>query len=81
VITQDCGRKAWDGGILSTMTRSSSLRATGAHISIVGHITVEELRARLTRTDTANGFANRFLFALVKRSKVLPFGGSALEDR
>jgi hypothetical protein len=74
-------RKAWDGGILSTMTRNSSLRATGAHISIIGHITVEELRARLTRTDTANGFANRFLFPLVKRSKVLPFGGSGLEDR
>jgi hypothetical protein len=74
-------RKAWDGGSLSTMTRNSSLRATGAHISIVGHITVEELRARLTRTDTANGFANRFLFPLVKRSKVLPFGGNALEDK
>jgi hypothetical protein len=41
---------------------------------------VDELRARLTRTDTANGFANRFLFLLVRRSKVLPFGGSALED-
>jgi hypothetical protein len=73
-------RKAWDAGILSTMTRNASLRATGAHISIVGHITVDELRARLTRTDTANGFANRFLFLLVRRSKVLPFGGSALED-
>ncbi|HKF07204.1 MAG TPA: DUF3987 domain-containing protein [Xanthobacteraceae bacterium] len=74
-------RKAWDGGIPSTLTRNSSLRATGAHISIVGHVTVEELRARLTRTETANGFANRFLFMLVKRSKVLPFGGDALEDR
>ena len=74
-------RKAWDGGILSTMTRNAPLRATGAHISIVGHITVDELRARLTRTDTANGFANRFLFMLVKRSTVLlPFGGDALED-
>jgi hypothetical protein len=73
-------RKAWDGGILSTMTRNASLRATGAHISIVGHITVDELRARLTRTDTANGFANRFLFLLVRRSKVLPFGGSALDS-
>jgi hypothetical protein len=73
-------RRAWDGGILSTMTRSAPLRATGAHIAIVGHITVDELRARLTRTDTANGFANRFLFMLVKRSTVLPFGGDALED-
>ena len=73
-------RKAWDGVILSTMTRNSSLRATGAHISILGHITIEELRARLTRTDTANGFANRYLFPLVKRSQVLPFGGDVLTD-
>jgi Protein of unknown function (DUF3987) len=73
-------RKAWDGSKLSTMTRGSpSLSATNAHISIIGHITVEELRARLTRTDTANGFANRFLFMLVKRSKVLPFGGDELD--
>jgi hypothetical protein len=74
-------RKAWDGDIFSTMTRSSSLRATGAHISVVGHITVEELRARLTRTDRANGFANRFLFMLVKRSNVLPFGGDKLDPK
>jgi hypothetical protein len=73
-------RKAWDGGKLQTMTRSSALSATGAHISIIGHITEDELRARLTRTDTANGFGNRFLFILVKRSKVLPFGGDGLPD-
>jgi len=75
-------RRAWDGGVLSTITRqSSALKATGAHISIVGHITVDELRARLTRTDAANGYANRFLFPLVKRSKELPFGGDTLDDR
>jgi Protein of unknown function (DUF3987) len=73
-------RKAWDGVKLATMTRSSALSATGAHISIIGHITEDELRARLTRTDTANGFGNRFLFMLVKRSKVLPFGGDGLPD-
>jgi hypothetical protein len=73
-------RKAWDGSKLATMTRSSALSATGAHISIIGHITEDELRARLTRTDTANGFGNRFLFMLVKRSKVLPFGGDGLPD-
>jgi hypothetical protein len=73
-------RRAWDGDDLSTMTRSSPLRATGAHISIVGHITEEEVRARLTRTDTANGFANRFLFPLVRRSQELPFGGDLLSQ-
>ena len=57
------------------MTRSNPLTATGAHICIVGHVTIDELRARLTRTDTANGFANRFLFCLVKRARFLPHGG------
>jgi hypothetical protein len=68
-------RRAWDGDKLATLTKNSPLSATGAHISIVGHITEDELRARITRTDLANGFANRFLFALIKRSKELPFGG------
>ena len=72
-------RKAWDGDKLSTMTRNNPLTATGAHISVIAHITEAELRARLTRTDTANGFANRFLFPLVKRSKELPFGGALTE--
>jgi Protein of unknown function (DUF3987) len=74
-------RKAWDGNKLETMTRNSPLKATGAHVSIIGHITVDELRARLTRTDTANGFANRFLFPLVKRSKYLPFGGDLTDSQ
>ena len=73
-------RRAWDGHKLSTLTKNSPLTATDPHISIVGHITVEELRARITRTDMANGFANRFLFAVVKRSKKLPFGGSLGAD-
>jgi hypothetical protein len=72
-------RKAWDGRKLQTMTRKDPLTATNAHISVIGHITLDELRARLTRNDMANGFANRFLFALSKRSKHLPFGG-ALDD-
>jgi hypothetical protein len=72
-------RRAWDGDKLSTMTRNNPLTATGAHVSVIAHITEAELRARLTRTDTANGFANRFLFPLVKRSKELPFGGALTE--
>jgi Protein of unknown function (DUF3987) len=74
-------RKAWDGGKLATITRNSPLAATGAHISIIGHITEDELRARITRTDMANGLANRFLFALIKRSKELPFGGDLTDSQ
>jgi hypothetical protein len=73
-------RNAWDGVKLATLVKNSPLSATGAHISILGHVTIDELRARITRTDLANGFANRFIFVLVKRSKLLPHGGD-LDDR
>jgi hypothetical protein len=73
-------RDAWDRGDLATMTKNSPARATGACISITGHITASELRECLDRTDMANGFANRFLFACVRRSKFLPFGGHLPEE-
>jgi hypothetical protein len=73
-------RRSWDGDKLATLTRSSPLTATGAHISIIGHITVDELRARISRTEMGNGFANRFLFVLVRRSKELPFGGNLTDS-
>jgi hypothetical protein len=72
-------RQAWDGHTLSTLTKNSPLKATGPHITICAHITQDELRARMTRTDTANGFANRYLYALVKRSQFLPHGGNLEE--
>jgi hypothetical protein len=68
-------RAAWDGGRLQVMTRRSPIRATGAHVALVGHITIEELRRELKATEAANGFANRFLFVAARRSKVLPDGG------
>jgi hypothetical protein len=66
-------RDAWDRGDLGSMTKSSSARATGAHISMVGHITADELRAELDRISMANGYANRILFVCTKRSKFLQF--------
>lgn len=69
-------RQAWDGEPLQTMVRNDPLRATGAHIGIVGHITRDELLRYLTATELANGFANRFLLVGVERSKLLPFGGA-----
>jgi hypothetical protein len=77
-------RQAWDRGDLHTLVKNNPARATGAHVSIVGHITAEELRRYLSATEAANGFGNRFLWACVDRSKVLPEGGEpdadALED-
>jgi hypothetical protein len=69
-------RSAWDCGDLRTMVKNSPAKATGAHISIVGHITRDELRRLLTQTESANGFANRFCWLAAKRSKCLPDGGA-----
>jgi hypothetical protein len=65
-------REAWDTGVLATLTKNSPLRATGAHISVIAHTTREELVTSLTETDRANGFANRFIYVFVRRSKCLP---------
>ena len=68
-------RTAWDGRKLQNLTKNSPDAATGAHVSIIGHITKGELLRHLTETEAANGFANRFLWFMVRRSKELPFGG------
>lgn len=68
-------RNAWDSVTLRTMTRNNALRATDTHISILGHISPEELRRELNDISILNGFANRFLFVAAKRSKMLPHGG------
>lgn len=73
-------RNAWDSGDLRTLTKNNPLKASGAHLSIIGHITKQELVRCLTDVETGNGFANRFLWFCVKRSKVLPFGGDFAPD-
>jgi hypothetical protein len=68
-------RQAWDGDPLASLTKGSPHRATGAHISMIGHITADELIRLLSACEQANGFANRILWCCVRRSKLLPFGG------
>lgn len=72
-------RNAWDTGTLQSLTKNNPAKATNAHVGIIGHITKTELLRHLDATEFANGFANRFLYVCVTRSKVLPFGGN-LDD-
>jgi hypothetical protein len=69
-------RQAWDTGNLRILTKTQPAKSTNAHISIIGHITKDELRRLLTDTAAGNGFANRFLWGCVRRSKLLPEGGA-----
>ncbi len=65
-------RTAWDGGTLRHTVKRQPAVATDAHIVVLGHITPEEIRKELSALERANGFANRFLFAMVRRSQSLP---------
>jgi hypothetical protein len=72
-------RDAWDHGNLRTLVKREPQRATGAHVSLVGHITKLELLRYLSDTEAHNGFANRLIWCFVRRSKFLPEGGKAPE--
>jgi hypothetical protein len=68
-------RNLWDTGDARSMVKNKPTRTTGAHVSIVGHITREELLNCLDDVDSVNGYVNRFLWFVVRRSKFLPRGG------
>ena len=75
-------RDLWDClEVIQTLTRKKNkLYTTNPHLSIIAHITLDELLKQLCETETMNGFANRFLLVLVKRSRCLPEGSSIPED-
>jgi hypothetical protein len=65
-------RGAWDGGDLAAHNGHRGLHISGAHFSLIGHITQGELAPLLGRAESHNGFANRCLWAAVRRSCLLP---------
>lgn len=74
-------RKAWDSGELRTTTKTAPATATDAHISLVGHITGDELRRKLDQVEITGGLANRALWCCARRARLLPFGGRVDADR
>jgi hypothetical protein len=66
-------RNAWDGVPLGHARARDESLVTRHHVTIIGHVTPIELRAKLTDVDAANGFANRLLFLAVRRTQLIPF--------
>jgi hypothetical protein len=65
-------RQAWGGRErLGTLTKHAPVTATGAHISICGHITQPELADKLPEVEDFNGFSNRFLWIHTKRDRFM----------
>lgn len=65
-------RGLWDNGSARPMTKTNRISTTFAHVCIVAHITMGELETNLQNVELLNGFANRFLWALVNRRKHVP---------
>jgi uncharacterized protein DUF3987 len=66
-------RKSWESPrALCNSNKNSPDRASFPHISLIGHITREELKAALQNVDLANGFANRIIWCVSRRAKLLP---------
>jgi hypothetical protein len=68
-------RHAWDSRPLQVLTKESPMRVTTPHISLIGHITQEDLSRYMPETDIRNGMGNRVLWCCARRSKLLPNGG------
>jgi hypothetical protein len=69
-------RQAWDGQTIAVLRRKDAIEVHGAHISLIGHVTLPELRRLLASVEMSNGLANRCLWIHADRSKLLPEGGS-----
>lgn len=75
-------KEAWDGAALSVVTKRHAIRVRAglAHVSVLGHITPSELGDRMAPVDVQSGTANRWLYFVVNRSKMLPMGGDVPPD-
>ena len=77
-------RRFWDDGDLEPLNRHDKYKTTGAHVVILTHITKLELASNLDKVQMTNGFANRFLWLLVHRTKNValphPFPAKELEN-
>lgn len=68
-------RSAWDSDILNARTKGHNLKASHAHIAVLGQVTITELNEVLRPVDVSNGYANRFVHVLSHRNSLKPEPG------
>jgi len=74
-------REAWDGEPIHIPNRGgNALTATGYSVGVIGDITPGALSKLLsTGTESVDGYANRFLWVMTQRVRMLPFGGELVK--
>jgi uncharacterized protein DUF3987 len=73
-IILDVVRNIADGKDLQNPTKNNEEYATDPCISVITHITKDELLEKMGKSDATNGVLNRFLWGWATRSKKLPRG-------
>jgi len=72
-------RDAWDGVPMGRVLAREQAIVHSHHVGVIAHVTPVELRAKLSGTDAANGFGNRFIWLAVRRTRLVPFPVSPVE--
>lgn len=62
------------------LTRNTPLKATGKHLSIIGHMAASDMDRHVQDIDIHNGFVNRIIWVCVRRSKYLSDPAPPPED-
>ena len=57
--------------VYATNTKTTPTVVTGPHVSMIGHITVKDLKTLASERDIGNGLFNRFIVGASKRKKVV----------
>jgi hypothetical protein len=65
-------RSLWDDGRAAILTRANPLSCSGAHMTLIAHVTPRELRLKLAESEISGGTVNRLLPLLTERSQLLP---------
>lgn len=74
-------RTMWDSGNIEPLTKTKKIKATGAHVGITTHITIDELRLLLPKKELFSGFVNRFMWVGARRQRLVPDPPSMPEEQ
>ena len=72
-------RDGWDGVVLDNLVKTEPSRCQFPHLSFDADTTKSDLSLSLSQADRNNGFANRFLWVYVYRTKLLAMGGDDMD--
>jgi hypothetical protein len=72
-------RNLYDSAPMEITVKKSTMLASRTTGSWLGLITLGELKLKLAEVELSSGFINRFLVAVAKRSRKLPFGGNPVD--